>query len=345
MKVENALLLDICIPTHNRFEWLKHNLNKIATVVDSSPNVKKVRVLVSNNASTDDTTSYLSDMKKKFNFIKTYNQIENIGFSMNLKFLWNSSRSEYIWTISDDDFYSQELINSIIDITCSGPTNIPIIINSFHFLQKNPSSDISIIRPNMLNLDEKYNFLKYKNGLRELVTKENFTAFGLLGSTVFPRTAVKDFILNLKLIKNNYPHQLLLFKALSSHELIVLNYKGGLGWRAQDSNWSLTNIDMSFQAHYLDYLEVLKNCNFCSYRLRRDLYKLIYLNSYKASMIFLLKHKKSVIWVLKTFFINHLRYTYFSVTYDFLLLIASIFKWNFFNTFLLNFFDRRQPQA
>ena len=162
MKDENTFLLDICIPTYNRFKWLKHNLNKIAAIVDSSPNVKKVRILVSNNASSDSTASYLYDMKKKFNFIKTYNQPENIGFSMNLRFLWNSSKSEYIWTISDDDFYSEELINSIIDITCSGIIKSPIIINSFHYLKKNPGSDLSIIRSNMLNLDTQHNILKYK---------------------------------------------------------------------------------------------------------------------------------------------------------------------------------------
>jgi len=281
-------------------------------------------------------------MKKKFNFIKTYNQPENIGFSMNLRFLWNSSRSEYIWTISDDDFYSEELINSIIDITCSGIIKSPIIINSFHYLKKNPGSDLSIIRSNMLNLDTQHNILKYKNGLSELVTKENFTAFGLISCAVFPRLAVKNFILNLKLMKSSYPHQLLLFKTLYLHELTVLNYKGGLGWRAEDSNWNLSNARMSFQAHYVDYLEILNYSHFCSYNLRRDLYKLIYLNSYKASLIFLLKYKKGLRWTVKNFLINHLRYTYFSPTHDSLLLIAVIVKWNFFNKFLLNIFDRKQ---
>jgi hypothetical protein len=283
-------------------------------------------------------------MQRKFDFITVYNQSHNIGFSMNLRFLWAAAKSEYVWTISDDDFYSEELIQSVINLTCFELVDTPIIINSFHYIQKSSSSNTLVLRADMLNLKSESNILKYKNGLKDLVTKENFTAFGLISSTIFPISVIKHFIFDFPEIETSYPHQLLLFKELSSRELVVLNCKKGLGWRAEESNWNLDNVDQSFQAHFIDYLEILKESHFVSYSLRRKIYKLIYINSYKASLIFSIKYRKGFFWVIKTFLVNHLRYTCLSITHDPVLLLSSIVKSKSFNTFLLKVIDRCKLQ-
>ncbi|MBF05409.1 hypothetical protein CL644_01745 [bacterium] len=97
-------ILSICIPTFNRAGYLHDCLESIALQVckDESFN-SQIEVVVSDNASTDETKSVVDEYKNRFtNFTYTRNE-ENLGFDLNILNVVRSASGEYIWYLGDDD--------------------------------------------------------------------------------------------------------------------------------------------------------------------------------------------------------------------------------------------------
>ena len=331
---KQKIVLDIWIPTFNRNERLRLNLQKIANIVANYHDKANIRILVSNNCSTDQTSEFLSQIIETFEFIKIFNQARNLGFLGNVKFLWDISEAKYVWTISDDDFYSDELVECVIKVVSSNLNHDPIVINSFHYIDDFPNTNITLLQKDMMGINSNFKILRFRNGLAGLLNFKNFTAFGLMSASIFPGYSIKKFLELEKDTETSYPHQLLLFKYCGENQLILLN-NNGLGWRAANSNWNLYNIDQSFQAHFSDYLDILKNIKFANYFIRRKIYNKIFINSFKATILYLIKNKKGVNWLLKNILINNFYYMSFSLRHELLLIILTLFKFKKLNILLL----------
>lgn len=61
--------ISICIPTYNRAELLRNTLKAILSQID----VKSTEVIVSNNASTDNTENVVKDYIRSYPCIKYFN--------------------------------------------------------------------------------------------------------------------------------------------------------------------------------------------------------------------------------------------------------------------------------
>lgn len=102
--------LDILIPTFNRSQYLISNLIEINTFINSIKSDKKVRIIISDNASTDDTEAKTQDLISGKEFIETqyYKNEENIGLKNNILKTLSYADAKYIMFIGDDDFISKE---------------------------------------------------------------------------------------------------------------------------------------------------------------------------------------------------------------------------------------------
>lgn len=69
-------LLSICIPTYNRYKYLKHSLNSI--ICQKEFQEKKVEIVISDNASTDDTQKLCKEYSSHFENIHYYRNPENV---------------------------------------------------------------------------------------------------------------------------------------------------------------------------------------------------------------------------------------------------------------------------
>lgn len=76
MNSENYLL-SICIPTHNRSECLKNNIESI--IAQQAFQDNKVEIVIFNNASTDDTDYVASYYSEKYEQINYFASKENMG--------------------------------------------------------------------------------------------------------------------------------------------------------------------------------------------------------------------------------------------------------------------------
>lgn len=113
----NNKLLSICIPTYNRADKIKISLLAILKQVDKYQN--KIEVIISDNASTDNTQDILNEFKKEYPFMKIFRNEKNLGFNLNIfKLSDNYAIGKYFWLIGDDDvidFGAVDLILSILE--------------------------------------------------------------------------------------------------------------------------------------------------------------------------------------------------------------------------------------
>ncbi|MCF7843484.1 glycosyltransferase family 2 protein [Candidatus Gracilibacteria bacterium] len=107
-------ILSICIPTYNRAECLKDCLNSIFYQLKNEQVLEKIEVVISDNASTDNTTEIVKSFQKQFNNILYFKNEKNLGFDRNLAKTVRESGGKYCLTIGDDDAFFDDVILFII---------------------------------------------------------------------------------------------------------------------------------------------------------------------------------------------------------------------------------------
>jgi len=73
-----------------------------------------VKIIVSDNDSSDDTLLKVNELTNKYNFITVKKNSVNLGLIGNLESLIEYVKSEYIWFLSDDDKIEKGAINNIV---------------------------------------------------------------------------------------------------------------------------------------------------------------------------------------------------------------------------------------
>lgn len=101
-------MLSICIPTYNRFPFLKWTLER---TIRDFPSAK---IIVSDNASTDDTRT----IQMKCRYIR---QSTNIGPFPNLRAALLASHTKYCTYLGDDDYLLPEQVQKGIDFLEANP--------------------------------------------------------------------------------------------------------------------------------------------------------------------------------------------------------------------------------
>ncbi len=108
-------LISICIPTYNRADCLRDCLNSIVCQFDDEKVYKQMEVIISDNASTDNTMCVVKEFQKKFFNIHYHRNDTNIGFDKNLLRVVEKSTGTYCMTIGDDDAYFADCFAKIIE--------------------------------------------------------------------------------------------------------------------------------------------------------------------------------------------------------------------------------------
>lgn len=110
-------ILTIAIPTFNRAGKLEKCIELIMKEVLGRP----IEILVSDNASSDETEALMSEIVKKYPQIMYYRNVENIGPDRNFLNCYEKARGEYVWLIGDDDMLLPDVIDSILDALYKKP--------------------------------------------------------------------------------------------------------------------------------------------------------------------------------------------------------------------------------
>lgn len=129
-------VLTICLPTYNRAECLKEQMERLLTI--QPDDLRKIEIIVSDNCSPDHTPQIVEAYRSKLPFIYLRNQ-ENIGPDRNFLQCLRRAQGKYVWLLGDDDFlqtpYLHQLLQQLeshdfglVHIRVSGKDKIPFHI-------------------------------------------------------------------------------------------------------------------------------------------------------------------------------------------------------------------------
>ena len=110
---QNNVLVSICIPTYNRARNLETCLNSIFNQIG---NDNGFQIVVSDNASTDDTENVVNRFAEIHPTLKYHKNESNIGGDRNILESIKLAEGEYVFLHGDDDFYKEGTLQIIFDI-------------------------------------------------------------------------------------------------------------------------------------------------------------------------------------------------------------------------------------
>ena len=118
--------LSVIIPTYNRAEYLSQCLHSVL-----SSNYENLEVIVSDNASQDDTQAVVSSFSD--NRLRYYRNDTNIGAGLNILKLLEYASGDYIICLGDDDFLNEGAIPEIIKIIQEYP-GVGVVLHALNRL-------------------------------------------------------------------------------------------------------------------------------------------------------------------------------------------------------------------
>ncbi len=104
-------MLSICIPTFNRKNSLKEMLDEI---LDEAKKLN-IKIIVSDNCSSDGTQDYLESVKKTYSNVKIILNSENKGLDFNMLNVLKNSSSKYSLWIGDDDLLPKDKLQIVLN--------------------------------------------------------------------------------------------------------------------------------------------------------------------------------------------------------------------------------------
>lgn len=110
----NRPLLSICIPTYNRSKYLKECLDSIVSQMSNQDIYEQIEIVITDNASTDDTTKTVQEFQKKYSNIHYFRNEKNLGFDRSFTKLIEKSRGKYCLSIGDDDAFFEGSIAMLL---------------------------------------------------------------------------------------------------------------------------------------------------------------------------------------------------------------------------------------
>jgi len=109
-------LITIAVPTWNRAAILDKALSALLPQIEK--NKDKIEVVISDNASPDNTNEIIENYISKFSSLNIvhYKQKENTGYYGNFKTCRELSNGDYFWLLSDNDYVASGLIDYLLEI-------------------------------------------------------------------------------------------------------------------------------------------------------------------------------------------------------------------------------------
>lgn len=104
-------ILTIAIPTYNRSRYLEQLLNALVPQLRHEP---RVELIVSDNASTDDTQGVIARFQSDGLALKSSLNDVNLGPDANIHRCFELAHSKYVWIIGDDDVVSQDAVSKVL---------------------------------------------------------------------------------------------------------------------------------------------------------------------------------------------------------------------------------------
>lgn len=325
--MQNKPLLSICIPTYNREKYLKECLESI--VYQKWFNQEDIEIVISDNASTDNTKELVQEYQERFNNIKYYRNKENVWSANNVICSVEKSIWEYVWIFGDDDIVVNFWFKSIIDTLFLNKNIWWLFVNYFTFSEKTKL----VLKSSIIHDMNKWCELKITND--EIIILDWNLIFNyinqvptFLSSLIMKKSFFQKNDLNL-FFDNLYPHTWIC-SLNTINQKIWLITKPLIRWLIPEKGWWHKNGVILFEAA-LDYLYMNHivsqdpRCPFLMISLKK--YKRDYLRNFPKNIIL-----SKVLWFkIQEKYLQKLKQIYWNglIYYMYIIPIIYLPFWNF----------------
>ena len=110
--MNSEISLSIAIPTYNGSNYIEDTLECIVSQILSYPS--NVEVVISDNASEDETKDIIKKYQEKYQFIKYFRNDVNVGADKNFDLAIRKSKGKFVWLFSDDDLLQPGSIDAVM---------------------------------------------------------------------------------------------------------------------------------------------------------------------------------------------------------------------------------------
>jgi glycosyltransferase involved in cell wall biosynthesis len=134
ISTSDNLLLSLCIPTYNRLMLLTEALSAIIIQIDDKF-TRSVEILISNNASTDDTEKYVKEVIANHPHlqIRYLCNEANMGADTNICRVIKQAKGEWIYLLSDDDIFLPGGLAKLLELIEKYPDFDAFCLNMYSF--------------------------------------------------------------------------------------------------------------------------------------------------------------------------------------------------------------------
>jgi abequosyltransferase len=194
------VLLSITIPTYNRADFLRTNLEQLNNELKSVDS-NLVEVLISDNCSQDNTKDVVNSfINDGFNLNYIRNE-ENKGWGFNFFQCFNKAKGKYVLILSDDDLLYDGSLKNIL--TSLKDKDYGVICMKAYGFDKNFRSEFPFKGGDAVEFDDFNNFFKYAT-----------PQITLLSASIFNKDLIKD--VNTETINpGNFAHLHLILRSAS----------------------------------------------------------------------------------------------------------------------------------
>ncbi len=151
--------IDILLATYNGEKYIKEQIDSILNQTYADFNL-----IISDDASTDDTVKLLEEYANKDKRIILYKQEKNIGSTNNFEFLLTKVENNYYMLSDQDDVWEKEKVEKSIKTIIN--TNADLVF-----------SDLSVVDENLKTINE--SFCKLKGIYKKIKKDKNYSALYL----------------------------------------------------------------------------------------------------------------------------------------------------------------------
>lgn len=107
--------LSVAIPIYNGARYIRESLDSIIYQLDSID--EEIEILISDNASTDQTPEIIKEYKEKYPGILSYfRNDQNISGEKNTDLAVRRSKGEYVWLFTDDDVLIFPVLKKVLNV-------------------------------------------------------------------------------------------------------------------------------------------------------------------------------------------------------------------------------------
>ena len=166
--------VDILLATYNGEQYLKEQLDSIL-----AQSYNEFRLLISDDASTDDTVKILKEYAEKDNRITVFFQKENSGVIKNFEFLLEKVKNEYYMFSDQDDIWKEDKIEK--SIKRIEETDSSLVYTDLEVVD----SDLNVIYKSYWKLKGIYDKIKKYNNFESLYLNNFVTGCTIISKQEF----------------------------------------------------------------------------------------------------------------------------------------------------------------